>query len=128
MHWVEWTRLYYAEPLKLIEYVVLNDRPYSEIVTLDKTMMTEMGPQLWAGVEDGFDLERARVAAAGLHRRAPHGRHLVDQRLASAQHLGAAQLPPSSGGGRRQLAHLYELLRSGHPPGHGRPDGQRRGR
>ncbi|MEM7157704.1 MAG: hypothetical protein AAF799_32990 [Myxococcota bacterium] len=55
IHWVEYTRMYYEEPLVLIADVVMNDQPYTEIVTSDTTMSTHLGPRFWAGIEDGFD-------------------------------------------------------------------------
>ena len=55
IHQTDYTRSYYEEPLKLIEDVVINDLPYTDIVTTDTTMSTQLGPYFWAGIENTFD-------------------------------------------------------------------------
>lgn len=41
-------------PLRLIEHVVTNDRPYSEIVTADYTLANDVVAAVWDGIE-GYD-------------------------------------------------------------------------
>lgn len=43
------------EPLRLIQYVVENDLPYTEIVTMDGTVGSALHARLWSGVDDSFD-------------------------------------------------------------------------
>ncbi len=43
------------EPLRLVEYVVMNDLPYTEILTMSGTVGTVYQPLLGAGIGDGFD-------------------------------------------------------------------------
>ncbi|MFK7931095.1 MAG: hypothetical protein AB8H79_23110 [Myxococcota bacterium] len=43
------------EPLKLVEYVVMNDRPYTEILTMSGTVGTQYQPLIGAGIGDAFD-------------------------------------------------------------------------
>jgi len=55
IHWMDWAYWLNEEPLALIEYVVVNDRPYTDIVTMDQTVTNSLGTQMWAGIADTFD-------------------------------------------------------------------------
>ncbi len=50
------------EPLRLIEYVAVNDRPFSEIVTADYTIASELGITAWGATPVAADAG-ARVPA-----------------------------------------------------------------
>lgn len=50
-----WSQLLAEEPLKLIEHVVVEDRPYTDIVTMDGTLGTALHAQMWQGVQADFD-------------------------------------------------------------------------
>jgi hypothetical protein len=43
------------EPLRLVEYVVMNDLPYTDILTMSGTVGTQYQPLLGAGIGDLFD-------------------------------------------------------------------------
>lgn len=45
----EWIRDVSEEPLRLIEHVVMNDRPFGEVVTVDHAIATDLGLQVWGG-------------------------------------------------------------------------------
>ncbi len=55
VHYLEWAHALFEEPLKLIEHVVVNDRPYTDIVTMEQTLGTQYAAMIWAGVADDFD-------------------------------------------------------------------------
>ena len=50
-----WSLAVSEEPLHLIQYVVENDLPYTDIVTMDGTVGSALHPMLWSGVDDTFD-------------------------------------------------------------------------
>ena len=43
----------YEEPLRLIEYVITHDRPYTEIVTADYTISDPISAVVWGQSRDG---------------------------------------------------------------------------
>ncbi|MCY1005820.1 hypothetical protein OV079_09625 [Nannocystis pusilla] len=45
----DWVREVSEEPLRLIEHVVRRDRPFSEIVTADYTIASDLGLKAWGG-------------------------------------------------------------------------------
>lgn len=47
----EWVREVSEEPLRLIEHVVTHDRPFSEIVTADYAIASDLGLRVWGGRE-----------------------------------------------------------------------------
>jgi hypothetical protein len=48
--WNAWSAAMFEEPLRLIEHIVLQDRPYTDIVTTDQTVVTGFGPMMWTGI------------------------------------------------------------------------------
>lgn len=52
-----WAQLLAEEPLQLIQHVVENDQPYTDIVTLDGTVGTDLHPLMWTGLAGDFDPE-----------------------------------------------------------------------
>ena len=48
--WNDWSIAMFEEPLRLIEHIVLEDRPYTDIVTTDQTVVTGFGPMMWTGI------------------------------------------------------------------------------
>jgi len=48
--WNVWSDAMFEEPLRLIEHIVLEDRPYTDIVTTDQTVVTGYGPMMWTGI------------------------------------------------------------------------------
>jgi hypothetical protein len=45
----DWVREVSEEPLRLIEHVVRHDRPFSEVVTADYTIASDLGLKAWGG-------------------------------------------------------------------------------
>ena len=51
----EWTRLRNEEPLHLIEYVVMQNRPYTDILAMPGTIGSAWHSEMWSGVGGDFD-------------------------------------------------------------------------
>jgi hypothetical protein len=50
-----WSLALNEEPLRMIQYVVEHDLPYTDVVTMHGTVGSSVHAELWAGVEDSFD-------------------------------------------------------------------------
>jgi len=46
-----WAEAFYEPPLRIIEHVVTNDLPYSDIVTMNRTMANPYSPYIWEDLD-----------------------------------------------------------------------------